>query len=128
MKVRFVYVTEGIERTWSPDGDDLAAIESELVELTDRVSSDEVFEARPDPMRCRWCSYASLCPARDETSMEDLGDAATRCSEQYLPQPSESYCGVWKSPPQSFQTPRSAFSARCSACLKGLTFSKGLCW
>ena len=77
VKVRFVYVTEGIERTWSPDGDDLAAIESELVELTDRVSSDEIFEARPDPMRCRWCSYASLCPARDETSLEDLRDAAT---------------------------------------------------
>ena len=77
VKVRFVYITEGIERTWSPDGDDLAAIESELVELTDRVSSDEIFEARPDPMRCRWCSYASLCPARDETSLEDLRDAAT---------------------------------------------------
>jgi RecB family exonuclease len=76
VKVHFVYITEGIERTWSPDGDDLAAIESELVELTDRVSSDEVFEARPNPMRCRWCSYATLCPARDETSLEDLHDAA----------------------------------------------------
>ena len=42
--------------------------------------------------------------------------------------PTGSYRGVWKSPPQSFQTPRSAFSARCSACLNGCTFSNGLCW
>ena len=82
MKVRFVYVTEGVERTWSPDGDDLAAIESELVELTEPVSSDEVFEARPDPMRCRWCSYASLCPARDETSLEDLESTPNKRSSR----------------------------------------------
>jgi RecB family exonuclease len=75
VKVRFVYVTEGVERTWSPDGDDLATIESELVDLTEQVSSDQLFEARPDPMRCRWCSYASLCPARDDTSLEDLESA-----------------------------------------------------
>jgi RecB family exonuclease len=75
VKVRFVYVTEGLERAWSPTGEDLAAIEAELVELTDRVSSDELFEPRPARMRCRWCSYASLCPARDESSLTDLNSA-----------------------------------------------------
>ena len=51
-----------------------------------------------------------------------------RRSSRVTTAPTGSYRGVWKSPPQSFQTPRSAFSARCSACLNGCTFSNGLCW
>ena len=59
---------------------------------------------------------ADFTPPREE-QVESVTTASTG-----------SYRGVWKSPPQSFQTPRSAFSARCSACLNGCTFSNGLCW
>ena len=75
VRVRFVYVTEGTERSWSPEGDDLAAIEDELVELTEQVASDQLFEPRPAQMRCRWCKFAALCPAMDQASLEDLAAA-----------------------------------------------------
>jgi RecB family exonuclease len=75
IKVRFVFVTEGVERTWKLENEDLAAIEDQLVELTEQVESDELFEARPERMRCRWCKFAALCPAMDKASLEELGAA-----------------------------------------------------
>jgi putative RecB family exonuclease len=75
VRIRFIFIAEGVERSWSPENEDLAAIEDELVELTDRVSETDVFVARPDPWRCRWCRFASICPAKDETSVDELTDA-----------------------------------------------------
>lgn len=76
VKVRFVFVTEGVERCWAPEAGDLAKIEDELDELTAQVSADDIFEPRPAPMRCRWCKYAALCPAMDDTSTDELTEAA----------------------------------------------------
>ena len=73
---RFVFVTEGVERTWEPENEDLAVIEDQLVELTEQVVADEIFEARPERWRCRWCKFAALCPAMDQASLEDLSAAA----------------------------------------------------
>lgn len=72
VRVRFLYVTEGVERSWSPQNEDLAAIEDELVELTDRVAETTVFVPQPEPTRCRWCKFAPLCPAKDESSLAEL--------------------------------------------------------
>jgi putative RecB family exonuclease len=75
VRVRFIFITEGVERSWAPQNEDLAAIEDELVELTDRISDTDTFLAQPDPWRCRWCRYGSICPAKDETSVDELTDA-----------------------------------------------------
>lgn len=76
VRVRFIYVGEGVERSWSPQAGDLAAIEDELAALTEQVAATEVFEPRPARMRCRWCPFASLCPAMDDVSLEELGGAS----------------------------------------------------
>src|SRR5581483_2445703 len=75
VRVRFIYVGEGVERSWNPQPGDLATIEDELATLTDQVDATEVFEPRPAQMRCRWCPFASLCPAMDNASLGELGDA-----------------------------------------------------
>jgi hypothetical protein len=31
--------------------------------------------AQPDPFRCRRCRYGSICPAKDQTSIDELTDA-----------------------------------------------------
>ncbi len=72
VRVRFLYLVEGVERSWSPENEDLARIEDELVELTEEVTQTEVFVPRPDPFRCKWCKFRQLCPASDEASLEEL--------------------------------------------------------
>jgi putative RecB family exonuclease len=71
VRVRFIFVARGIERIWNVENEDLAAIEDQLVELTDRIDATTVFHASPGPL-CRWCDYASLCSERDQASLDQL--------------------------------------------------------
>lgn len=71
VRVRFLYICDGIERRWSPEAEDLTAVENELMELTEQISATSSFEARPAD-HCRWCRYRSLCPAAGQASLAEL--------------------------------------------------------
>jgi putative RecB family exonuclease len=74
-RVRFVYLTEGVERLWRPSEDELAAVESELAALTERIETTDLFVPRPGGL-CRFCHYRRLCPAAEGASPDDLARAA----------------------------------------------------
>ena len=76
VRVRFIYLLEGpFEVTWSPENEDLAAIEAELEELVEQVHATDYFEPRPNTRTyCRWCKFRTLCPAMDDESLAELED------------------------------------------------------
>ena len=75
VRVRLIYLTAEVERIWNVEQEDLAAIEEQLVELTDRVRSTTNFRAFPgDP--CRYCDYATICDERDQANLAELAEKA----------------------------------------------------
>jgi putative RecB family exonuclease len=70
--VRFIYLTEQVERSWQPTGAEMAEVEERLVELTDEIAAAGSFEPRPG-RQCEFCDYRTICPAT-RPSVEALVD------------------------------------------------------
>jgi putative RecB family exonuclease len=70
-RVRFIYLTERIERRWEVESEDLEATAERVQAAVAEVQAERDFAARPDD-HCRWCSYRQLCPDRDRTSLDQL--------------------------------------------------------
>jgi putative RecB family exonuclease len=75
LRVRFLFIAEGVERRWDLEADDLASIETELGKLTSRVEQSEDFGALPG-RHCDWCRFADRCPAQGAASLEDLSETS----------------------------------------------------
>jgi putative RecB family exonuclease len=70
-RVRFIYLTERVERRWEVEQEDLEAAAERLEGVVKEVREEEEFAARPDT-HCHFCKYRALCPDRDRTSLAQL--------------------------------------------------------
>jgi putative RecB family exonuclease len=70
-RVRFIYLTERVERQWEVESEDLELAAQRVQKAVSEVQRETEFAARPD-QHCRWCAYRQLCPDRDRTSLEQL--------------------------------------------------------
>lgn len=61
----YLYLDHELSLGFEPTDDLLAAKETEIVALCDRILADEVFEPTPNVL-CPWCEYRSICPRGDE--------------------------------------------------------------
>jgi RecB family exonuclease len=70
-RVRFIYLTERVERRWEIESEDLKATTERVEAAVGAVQAETEFAAQPDD-HCRWCAYRQICPDRDRTSLEQL--------------------------------------------------------
>lgn len=70
-RVRFIYLTERVERRWEVEEEDLEAAAERVQKAVAEIQDEVDFAARPDD-HCRWCAYRQICPERDRTSLEQL--------------------------------------------------------
>jgi RecB family exonuclease len=76
-RVRFIYLTERVERRWEIESEDLQATAERVGKAVQAVHAEDEFPARPDD-HCRWCDFRQTCPDRDRTSVAQLdADVAT---------------------------------------------------
>ena len=75
LRVRFLFIAEGVERRWDLEAEDLASIETELGKLTTRVEQTGDFAAVPG-RHCDWCRFVDRCPAQGGASLEALSEAS----------------------------------------------------
>src|SRR6059058_5333497 len=77
-RVRFIYLAEPCEIEWRLEPEDLARAEQQLRRRVTEILEDQELRATPG-FHCRWCPYAPICDARDETPAEldaEAGDEA----------------------------------------------------
>jgi RecB family exonuclease len=69
--IRFLWLESEQEDVWEPDMSQLADLEDELAELTERVATDRVFTPLPGD-RCHRCPFRDRCPAPAGEDVHDL--------------------------------------------------------
>jgi RecB family exonuclease len=70
-RVRFLYLAAGEEARWEPEREDVDDTRDRLLELTDVMYRDKVFEARPGT-HCSRCQFAHVCPDAGRVELTDL--------------------------------------------------------
>jgi putative RecB family exonuclease len=70
-RVRFIYLTERVERRWEIESEDLEATATRVEAAVAEIRAEETFAARPDD-HCRWCAFRQLCPDRDRADQGQL--------------------------------------------------------
>ena len=62
MRLVWHYLARGQVRTSTRSPEQLAGLRSEVIELIDRIASEQEFPAERNRL-CDWCEYKSICPA-----------------------------------------------------------------
>jgi len=70
-RVRYVYLTHGVESRWEPEREDVEAAREELLTVTWEMYTDAQFEARPGE-HCGRCPFAHVCPDAGRVELDEL--------------------------------------------------------
>jgi putative RecB family exonuclease len=70
-RVRFIYVALGLDVAWEPEREDVDAVKSELLQLTEEIRTATEFPAVPGT-HCRFCPAALHCDERQRVELRDL--------------------------------------------------------
>jgi RecB family exonuclease len=70
-RVRYLYLAHGADARWQPERDDVDDARQALIDLTDVMYRDQLFEPNPGP-HCKSCAFAHLCPEAGRVELDEL--------------------------------------------------------
>lgn len=70
-RVRYLYLAHGVDARWEPEREDIRAARQRLLDQTDEMLADQVFETRPGA-HCVHCPFAFVCPEAGRVELTDL--------------------------------------------------------
>lgn len=70
-RVRFVYLSHGVESRWEPEREDVEAAKEKLLAVTTQMYTDTTLDPRPGE-HCQRCPFAHVCPDAGRVELADL--------------------------------------------------------